>query len=351
MKKIRVLIVDDSLIMRQVLRKSFTSDTEIEVVGSAPDPYIARDMIVALRPDVITLDIEMPRMDGMTFLRKLMKSFPLPVVVVSAHTAKGCALTFEAFDEGAMDVVNKPTLDTEEALNDFTITLCDKIKAAARASVKNAIHHITATSIMSRPSTRIRKSDNKVISASSIIAIGASTGGTDAIKTVLIGLPKNSPPVVVVQHMPEGFTSAFARRLNSICELEVLEAENMMECKKGRVIIANGAKHLAIKKRSSGYYVQTKEGPLVCRHRPSVEVLFNSVAQVAGKHAIGIMLTGMGVDGAQGLKNMRANGAKTIAQDEESCVVYGMPGEAVKINAVDSVVSLDKIAQKVFSYL
>lgn len=349
-EQIKTLIVDDSLIVRQVLRRELSAYPDIDIVGSAPDPYVARDLIVKLKPDVLTLDLEMPRMDGITFLRKLMKSFPLPVVVVSGLTPTGCALSMEALEVGAVDVIEKPSFSDQADLKDFSLLLYDKIKAAARARVGAAhasIRRARATPRVSSHNMTPAMMRNK------IIAVGASTGGTEAIKDFLQMLPENSPPVVIVQHMPENFTAAFSRRLDQCCpNIEVLESQTGMEAIPGRAIIANGGLHMIIRKKAGGlgYVVENREGPLVCRHRPSVEVLFNSAAKVAGADAIGVIMTGMGADGAGGLLNMRNAGAHTIAQDEDSCVVFGMPKEAIKLNAAEKIVSLDKIVQTVFSF-
>lgn len=351
MSTIRVLIVDDSLIVRQVLRRELGNFSDIEIVGSAPDPYIARDMIVRLKPDVVTLDLEMPRMDGITFLRKLMRSYPIPVIVVSGLTASGCTLTMEALELGALDVIGKPSFspENEEGLKEFAQQLYDKIRGAALARI-GAAHDSIRKRRASPAISRLAASPETL--RGRIIAIGASTGGTDAIREVLREMPLNCPPIVIVQHMPENFTAAFARRLDSACEIEVLESKTGMEARPGRAIIANGGLHLILRQKSTGnYVVENREGPPVCRHRPSVEVLFNSVAKAAGDKAVGVMMTGMGADGATGMLNMRQAGAHTIAQDEESCVVFGMPKEAIKLNAVEKVVSLDKIVQTVFSFL
>lgn len=343
-QRVRVLIVDDSAIVRQILTQELSRDPEIEVVGTATDPYVAREKILALKPDVLTLDVEMPRMDGITFLRKLMKSYPLPVIIVSSYTPQGCAIALEALEIGAVDVMQKPELTPGPTLVEFSTQLIDKVKAASQVKFRPSLPLAPPrqTVSLSRP-----------ISTNRIIAIGASTGGTEAIREILQAMPQDCPGIVIVQHMPENFTRAFAERLNRLCAIEVLEAEDNMDVRPGRAIIAHGGRHLIVRARGDGpgYRVQCKDGPLVCRHRPSVEVLFNSVAKVAGPHAIGVILTGMGSDGAQGLKNMRDAGAHTIAQDEASCVVFGMPKEAIKLGAAEKIVSLDKIAATVFSFL
>ncbi len=343
---IKTLIVDDSAIVRKMLRQMLETDPQIEIVGTAPDPYIARNKIVELKPDVITLDLEMPRMDGLTFLKKLMKGMPTPVIIVSGITAKGCALSIDALESGAVDVIEKPSFTDQVSLNSFASRLCDKVVAASKARVHKTVPAVTG---QKRPR---KLATTKPVNSGKIIAIGASTGGTDALKTVLTWLPKNCPPIVIVQHMPDSFTAAFARRLNICCEIEVLEAVDGMEALPGRAIIANGARHLTIARMGlTRYLVKSTPGDLVCRHMPSVEVLFDSVAKYAGSNGIGVMLTGMGKDGAEAMLNMHNSGAKTIAQDEKSCVVFGMPKEAIKLGAVDKVVSLENVPETIFSFL
>ncbi len=342
---IKTLIVDDSAIVRSKLKQMLETHSDIVVVGSAPDPYVARNKIVELKPDVITLDLEMPRMDGLTFLRKLMKAMPLPVIIVSGITAKGCALSIEALESGAIDVIEKPSFHDQKSLEDFSARLCDKVIAASRATVAK----MGARLVQAR---KKKLHFTKPVNTGKIIAIGASTGGTEALKTVLMNMPLNSPPIVVVQHMPGNFTNAFARRLNNSCEIEVVEAVDKMEAIPGRAIIANGSKHLKIIRRGlTKYFVSCFDGESVCRHKPSVEVLFDSVAQQAGSKAVGVMLTGMGSDGAKAMLKMHEQGAKTIAQDEKSCVVFGMPKEAIRIGAVDIVVSLENVSETIFSFL
>ena len=338
MIKTRVLIVDDSAVVREIFVRELSRDHLIEVVGTAPDPYVARDKIVRLKPDVITLDIEMPRMDGITFLRKLMQYYPLPVIIVSSLTSKGGKLALEALDAGAVEVMNKP--GTAYTVGDMSVELIDKIKAAARAKLqkrKTSVTHKTAYT----PLKALTKTTNKVI------AIGASTGGTQAIQKVLSNMPVNAPGIIIVQHMPEYFTRSFADRLNDICCIKVKEAENGDTVTPGKALIAPGNYHMLLNRSGAQYYVQVKRGPLVSRHRPSVDVLFKSVARYAGNNAIGVVLTGMGNDGSTGLLKMKNNGADTIAQDEASCVVFGMPKEAIALNAADYVVSLDHVTKKI----
>jgi two-component system, chemotaxis family, protein-glutamate methylesterase/glutaminase len=333
---VRVLCVDDSAMVRNVLTRELSRDKGIEVVGAAPDPYVARDMIVQLKPDVITLDIEMPRMDGVTFLRKLMKHFPLPVIVVSSLTPKGGELALEALDAGAVDVMCKP--GAAYTLGDLTVELTDKIKAAARVPVRkrDAVKPAAADTVRR---LSLARTTNKVI------AIGASTGGTEALQRVLTVMPSNAPGIVVVQHMPEHFTRSFAGRLNELSAIEVKEAENGDRVIPGRALIAPGNYHMLLRRSGAVYHVEVKQGPLVSRHRPSVDVLFKSVARYAGRNAVGVIMTGMGADGADGMKLMHDQGAKTIAQDERTSVVYGMPKEAVARGGVDVSLPLDRIPQ------
>ncbi len=334
----RVLVVDDSALVRNVLTKELGRDPGLEVVGSAPDPYVARDMILALKPDVLTLDIEMPRMDGITFLRKLMRYHPLPVVVVSSLTPKGGELAMEALDAGAVEVMCKP--GSSFSVVESTEELCFKVKAAAMVRVK-AIHEARGGAHKSLRA--MTKTTHKVV------AIGASTGGTQALQQVLTAMPPNAPGIVIVQHMPEHFTRAFADRLNGMCALSVKEAETGDTVGPGTALLAPGNYHMLLQRSGAQYRVEVRNGPLVGRHRPSVNVLFKSVAKFAGKNAIGVLLTGMGADGAEGLRLMKDQGAETLAQDEASSVVYGMPREAVKLGGVNHVTPLDRMTEKILS--
>ncbi|MCC7492813.1 MAG: chemotaxis response regulator protein-glutamate methylesterase [Fimbriimonadaceae bacterium] len=327
----RVLIVDDSAVVRQIFTRELSKDPELEVIGAAPDPFVARDMIVQLKPEVITLDIEMPRMDGITFLRKLMQHYPLPVVIVSSLTREGGRLALEALEAGAVDVMHKPK--SAYAADDIAIQMIDKVKAAARVSVRRR------DSVAAAPVQRLSLSQT----THCVVAIGASTGGTQALQQILVALPANAPGIVIVQHMPEHFTHAFAERLNSLCAIEVKEAVSGDSVIPGRALIAPGNYHMLLRRSGARYYVDVKDGPLVSRHRPSVDVLFRSTAKVAGANAIGVILTGMGNDGAAGMLEMRQQGAVNIGQDEASCVVYGMPKEAYVCGAVDHVEPLDRI--------
>ena len=349
--QIKVLVVDDSPVVRNVLTRELQKDPGINVIDTAPDAFVARDKIVALKPDVITLDIEMPKMDGLTFLRKLMEWFPIPVIIVSGLTPKGCSLSLEALEIGAVDVIEKPALTNDRALAEFSTRLVDQVKAASHVRFRRAPAAAARTPRVStlggaKPTGRtLGRVSNK------IVAIGASTGGTEALKKVLERMPVDCPPILIVQHMPGSFTKAFAERLNRQTPIEVLEAADGMEVRTGRAIIANGDYHLLIRKSAGKWQAETRDGPLVCRHKPSVEVLFNSFAKHVGANAIGVMLTGMGKDGADAMKNMRDAGARTIAQDEKSCVVFGMPKEAIKAGAVEKIVPLDMVTDSVLSFL
>lgn len=336
---IKVLVIDDSAIVRQILSKELSRDSEIEVVGTAPDPFVARDKIVMLKPDVLTLDIEMPRMDGLTFLRKLMRHYPIPVIIVSSLTARGGELALEAIDAGAVEVMCKP--GAAYTVGDMSTELIGKIKAAAKADLSK--NRPAGNGKPAAPVAALTRTTNKVV------AIGASTGGTQALQRILTRLPPNAPGIIIVQHMPEYFTRSFADRLNDLSAIEVAEAVNGDSVVPGKVLICPGNYHMLLQRSGARYFVQVKDGPLVCRHRPSVEVLFNSVARVAGKNAVGVMLTGMGGDGAQAMLEMKKAGAVNIAQNEASCVVFGMPKEAIKLNAVDHVIHLDMIIDKMLA--
>ncbi|MBL0063175.1 MAG: chemotaxis response regulator protein-glutamate methylesterase [bacterium] len=335
---IKVLVVDDSALVRRVLSEELARDPEIEVVGTAPDPYVARDKILSLAPDVLTLDIEMPRMDGLSFLRKLMKHKPMPVVVVSSLTPKGSEMAMDALALGAVDVFCKP--GEAYSVGELSKELIARVKGAARARMT-----VRTDAPPSKPMEALKETTLK------IIAIGASTGGTEALREVLQRFPVNSPPTVVVQHMPEKFTKAFADRLNGICAIEVREAKDGDTLRPGLALIAPGNLHMMLQRSGAVYSVAVKDGPRVHHQRPAVDVLFKSIARVAGKNAVGAILTGMGGDGADGMLEMKQAGAKTIAQDEKSCVVFGMPKEAIARGGVDSVMSLELIAQGIMSKL
>ena len=343
--KIRVLVVDDSAVVRQTLTDILSSDPEIEVMATAGDPYVAAERIRDQIPDVITLDIEMPRMDGLTFLKKIMSQHPIPVVICSSLADEGAQSTLKALEYGAVEIITKPKIGTKQFLEDSRIELCQAVKAAAQARVRTlGPSHVvepklTADAVLSPATSAMVETTEK------IVAIGASTGGTEALKTLLEALPSDSPGIVIVQHMPELFTRAFANRLDGLCDITVKEAESNDSVIRGRALIAPGNHHLLLKRSGARYYVEIKDGPLVCRHRPSVDVLFRSAARYAGQNAVGVILTGMGDDGARGMLEMKQVGAYTIAQDEASCVVFGMPKEAIKMGAVDKVLPLPSIAR------
>ena len=353
MGKIRVLIVDDSATVRQTLISVLQSDPDIEVMGAASDPFAAARLIAQEKPDVITLDVEMPRMDGITFLRKLMSQHPIPVVMCSSLTEEGSETLMQALEAGAVDVILKPRVDTRQLLLEAHMRICDTVKAAAKARLRQggrsgtrplvAVPKLSADAMMPAPhhGTAMAKTTERVV------CIGASTGGTEALREVLEQLPADSPGIVIVQHMPETFTAAFSRRLDGVCEVTVKEAEDGDTVLRGRVLIAPGNRHMLLQRSGARYFVSIKDGPLVSRHRPSVDVLFRSATHCAGGNAIGIIMTGMGDDGANGLLEMRRAGAYTLAQDEESCVVFGMPKEAIARGAAERIVPLHHIAYEI----
>ncbi len=357
-KKIKLLIVDDSAVIRQTLRSIFESDKEIEIVGTAADPYHAAQKMQKVAPDVITLDIEMPRMDGLTFLKKIMAQHPLPVVIISSLTAEGTDTALRALEYGAVEIITKPQLDTKKFFEESKIRLCDVVKAAANAKIKTLKKQtkppkepikITPKYSADAVIPYSKKELSMIKTTEKVVVIGASTGGTEALRELLTALPADSPGMVVVQHMPEIFTRSFAKRLNEICQVTVKEASNQDTVLKGAVFIAPGNKHTLVKRSGARYYIEVKDGPLVNRHRPSADVLFRSTARHAGRNAIGIIMTGMGSDGVKGLLEMKEAGAKTVAQDEKTSVVFGMPKEAIKINAVQKVLPLDKMAEYVIN--
>jgi two-component system chemotaxis response regulator CheB len=343
-RKIKVLVVDDSAIVRKVLSEQLSRQRGIEVVGTAPDPYVARAKIVRLKPDVITLDIEMPRMDGMMFLKKLMQYYPLPVIIVSSLSPEGGKLALEALSLGALEVISKP--GEAYSVGDMGMQLAEKIRAVYGAKLKPVNFRMAE-----RPAEGVIESKALSTTTHKIIAVGASTGGTEAIKQVLVRLPRNTPGVVVVQHMPAQFTTSFAERLNELCPMNVKEAVNGDTVTTGQVLIAPGNYHMLLKRSGARYYVEVKTGPMVHYQRPAVDVLFKSVARYAGANAVGIILTGMGKDGAAGMLDMKKAGAVNIAQDERSCVVFGMPKEAIAAGAVDYVQDIHTIAGKAVSIL
>ena len=339
---IKVLVVDDSAIVRKLLTEAISAEPDLEVVGTAPDPYIARDKILALQPDVLTLDIEMPRMDGLTFLKKVMHYHPLPVIIISSLGQASCQVALDALRMGAVEVLAKP--GGPYSVGELRNSLAGKIRAAAVAKLKPKLKQSLLATV-APPEERMAAVTSSSFSKTSVIAIGASTGGTEALKEVLLQLPPNCPGIVITQHIPPVFSKAFAARLNELCPLEVKEASDGDVVSPGRALIAPGNFHLLLRKSGEGYRVQVKDGPQVCYQRPSVDVLFSSVADVAANHAVGVILTGMGSDGAQGMLKLKHAGARTIAQDEASCVVFGMPKEAIRLGAIDRIASLTQVAR------
>jgi len=354
MKKIKVLIVDDSAVVRKSLTKLLSSDNKIEVIGCAPDPLVAVTKMAKQAPDVILLDVEMPRMNGIIFLRKIMEQHPLPVIICSSFVSQGSDVFDKALEYGAVGVVLKPNLGSQEQLHEAQILLTDAVKAAALTKppkltlsrLKSRGAKLDADVVLAKTST------NKTFTATEkIIVVGASTGGTEALTVFLAGLPHDFPGVVVVQHMPKGFTNSFARRLDGLCAMSVKEAEKGDDIVCGRILIAPGNKHTLCKRNGKHYYVDVIDGELVSRHRPSVDVLFRSAARYAGNNAFAVIMTGMGDDGAKGMKEMHTMGARTIAQDQASSVVFGMPRVAIELGGVDKIVPLDNIAQELTNFL
>ena len=344
MQKIRVLIVDDSPTVRSVLQQVLSSDPEIEVVGSAEDPLVARDEIKRLNPDVLTLDVEMPRMDGISFLKNLMRLRPMPVVMVSTLTEQGAPLTLEALDIGAVDYVAKPKVAENLSLSDYVEELCSKVKVAAKARVR--AYQPDATS-QKASALVIPDHISSKLDLSRIIGIGASTGGTEALKEVLVKMPKNCPPIIISQHIPAGFSKSFSQRCDACCEIKVKEAEEGDKLQPGLALVAPGDRHLLVKRAGSDFFVTLDDGEKVNRHKPSVEVMFDSLNLVSKGHCSAIMLTGMGADGAKAMVRLKKNGARTLAQDEATSVVWGMPGTAVKLGAVDRQVALQHMTQAI----
>lgn len=353
-KKIRVLIVDDSASVRQTMHAVLDSDPDIEVIGTASDPFIAAKRIQDEIPDVITLDVEMPRMDGITFLRKLMTQHPLPVVMCSSLTESGSETLLQALEAGAVDVILKPRVGAADHLAESSERIRQVVKAAAHARVSGSRVRpvtsvapqakLTADAVLPRASSRAMAHTTEPV-----VCIGASTGGTEALRELLMALPANAPGIVIVQHMPEKFTAAFARRLDGLCDVSIKEAEDGDPVLRGHVLIAPGDRHMLLERRGARYYVAVKDGPLVSRHRPSVDVLFRSAANAAGANAIGAIMTGMGDDGARGMVELHQAGAYTLAQDEATSVVFGMPKEAIARNCVDRILPLGQIAGEIIA--
>jgi two-component system chemotaxis response regulator CheB len=346
---IRVIVVDDSAVVRQVITKLLNADSDIDVIGSAADPILAMARMNIRWPDVIVLDIEMPRMDGITFLKKIMAERPTPVVICSTLAESGTQTAMAALASGAVAIITKPKIGLKQFLEDASEDLISVVKAASKANMKavNVSAKYTADVMLAagdKQSAMIRTTER-------VVALGTSTGGTQALEVVLTALPRVTPGIVIVQHMPEKFTAAFANRLNGLCQIEVKEAVNNDRVINSRALIAPGGKHMLLRRNGAQYYVEVMDGPLVNRHRPSVDVLFRSVAKCAGANALGVIMTGMGDDGAAGLLEMRNAGARTMAQDEPSCVVYGMPKEAVKRGGVEKVVPLTSIAREIMQQM
>ena len=349
-QKIRVLIVDDSALVRQTLSQVLSTDPLIEVIATASDPFVAAERISEQMPDVITLDIEMPRMDGLTFLRKIMTQHPIPVVICSSLAEDGAQSTLKALEYGAVDIIAKPRLGSKQFIEESRVMLCQAVKAAAAAKLggrrpsRTVEPKLTADAILPRATHAMLETTEKVV------VIGASTGGTEALRSLLEAMPLDAPGIVIVQHMPEVFTRAFAQRLDSLCRISVKEAEPNDTVLRGRALIAPGNHHTLLKRSGARYYVDIKDGPLVSRHRPSVDVLFRSAARYAGPNAVAVIMTGMGDDGASGMLEMKQAGAATIAQDEATSVVFGMPNEAIKRGAVDTILPLQDIAGSILAH-
>jgi len=347
--KIKVLIIDDSALIRSILKEIINSQDDMEAVGAAPDPIVAREMIKSLNPDVLTLDVEMPKMDGLDFLEKLMRLRPMPVVMISSLTEKSSDITLRALELGAVDFVTKPKMDIHSGMQEYSQDITDKIRAASKARIRrssnlNVVPSNSADAVLPSISNRLATTEK-------IIIVGASTGGTEAIKEFLIRMPSDCPGILVTQHMPEAFTKSFAQRLDSLCKISVKEAEHNERVLPGHAYIAPGHSHLLLKRSGANYMTELSQAPAVNRHRPSVDVLFRSAANFAGANAIGVILTGMGKDGANGMKEMKEAGSYNFAQDEASCVVYGMPKEAVLAGGVDESVPLLDMTRKVLAHL
>lgn len=347
--KIKVLIIDDSALIRSILTEIIRSQADMEVVGVAPDPIVARELIKQCNPDVLTLDVEMPKMDGLDFLEKLMRLRPMPVIMVSSLTERGSEITMRALELGAVDFVTKPKLSIQSGMNEYAHVITDKIRAASKARVRartiaSGVHSGQTLSVL--PSVR-----NPLVSSEKLVIVGASTGGTEAIKNFLVQMPSDCPGILITQHMPEGFTKSFATRLNGLCKISVSEAQGGERILPGHAYIAPGHSHLLLARSGANYVTELSSADPVNRHRPSVDVLFRSAAKFAGKNAVGVILTGMGKDGAEGMLEMKNSGAYNFAQDEATCVVFGMPREAIAVGAVNEVVPLNELSHRVLHYL
>ncbi len=347
MSKIKVLIVDDSALIRSVMSEIVSSHSDMEVVGVAPDPLVARELIKQTNPDVLTLDVEMPKMDGLDFLEKLMRLRPMPVVMVSSLTERGSEITMRALELGAVDFVTKPKISIQSGMREYAELIADKIRAAAKARIKPRTLPVPGAAQQGQ----LASLRNPLISSEKLIIIGASTGGTEAIREFLMQMPSDCPGILIAQHMPEGFTTSFARRLDSLCKISVREAAGDERVLPGHAFIAPGHSHLLLARSGANYVTKIEQSPPVNRHRPSVDVLFRSAAAAAGKNAVGVILTGMGKDGAQGMLEMKEAGAYNFAQDEASCVVFGMPREAIALGAAQEVGPLQALPGMVLGYL
>ena len=363
MNKIKVMLADDSAVVRQVNREALEKEPDIEVIGAAADPIYALEKMQKVWPDVLVIDIEMPRMDGLTFLRKIMAEHPTPTIICSSLAEKGAAATMEALSAGALSIITKPKMGVKDFLQGAANDLVQAVRAAARANVRRIVSNRQSVAPTSGPADgspkltadamiAARDAGNRAMANTTdkVIAIGTSTGGTQALEAVLTKLPSTTSGIVIVQHMPEKFTAMFAQRLNGICQMEIREAQNGDRVLPGRALIAPGGRHMMLKRSGAQYYVEVADGPLVNRHKPSVDVLFRSVAQIAGRNALGIIMTGMGDDGARGLKEMHEAGAPTVAEDESTCVVFGMPKVAIDMGAVDKVVPLHGIPREIQAF-
>ena len=347
--KIKVLIIDDSALIRSILSEIIRAQNDMEVVGVAPDPLVARDMIKQCNPDVLTLDVEMPKMDGLDFLEKLMRLRPMPVIMVSSLTERGSEITMRALELGAVDFVTKPKLSIQSGMLEYAQAITDKIRAASKARVRSRA--VIGTSSAPTPNAVLPAMKNPLVSSEKLIIIGASTGGTEAIKSFLMQMPSDCPGILITQHMPEGFTKSFAKRLDGICKISVMEAQGGERILPGHAYIAPGHSHLLLSRSGANYVTAIEDSEPVNRHRPSVDVLFRSAARCAGKNAVGVILTGMGKDGAEGMLEMKNAGAYNFAQDEATCVVFGMPKEAIAVGAVDEVLALNDLPANVLNYL
>jgi len=358
MEKIKVILIDDSAVVRQVNKETLEKEADIEVIAACIDPIYALEKMKLVWPDVIVTDIEMPRMDGLTFLKKIMAEHPTPIVVCSSLAEKGAAATMEALAHGALSIITKPKIGVKQFLQESGDDIVSAVRAAARANMRRItagaasqppilVQKLTADAMLAARAASTRAMAN---TTDKVVAIGTSTGGTQALEAVLTRLPATTTGIVVVQHMPEKFTAMFAERLNTLCAMEVREAKDGDRVLPGRALIAPGGRHMMLKRSGAQYYVEVKDGPVVNRHKPSVDVLFRSVAQVAGRNALGVIMTGMGDDGARGLKEMHQAGAQTIAEDESTCVVFGMPKVAIEMGGVDKIVPLHRISQEVIAY-